>query len=551
MHLSSLIRRFTFVSTAALMAGAFVPAPGAAQSTHSSPTPAISVTDAEVTAFKQAVAARASGDEVVAQFYRDTGYQAIWTGADEDDRDRRAALLYAVSSASIHGLPSGRYQPDALEAQMAAARSDRDRGRLEVDLTIAFLRYAQDIQTGILTPGKVVRDIKRDVPVRDRREILDTFLDSSPTTFFRTLMPRAPEYARLMKEKLRLETLIQQGGWGPKIGSTSLSRGDTGEAVIALRNRLIAMGYLENNARTEFDANIERAIYGFQFDHGLEADGEAGASTIAELNKSAKDRLGQILVAMERERWMNIPRGDRHVWVNLTDFSAAIIDDDKVTFRTRSVIGKDQSGRRSPEFSDEMEHLVINPQWFVPRSIVTKEYLPKLQANPYAVSHLRVTDSRGRVVNRGSVNFNAYSARSFPFAMSQPSGPRNALGRVKFMFPNKHNIYLHDTPAKNLFEREVRAFSHGCIRLNDPFDFAYTVLARQTDDPIKFFHTRLESGREARVDLDQKIPVHIVYRTVFTDARGKAHYRRDIYGRDAEILRALEDQGVVVGAANS
>ncbi len=543
--LTTLIHRAAVASAFALVAAHSLPTPATAQSTITAPVLA------EVTAFKQAVAAGASADEVVAQFYRDTGYQPIWTGADDDDRDRRAALLHAVSSASIHGLPAGRYQPDALEAQMAAARSERDRGRLEVDLTIAFLRYAQDIQTGILTPGKIDSDIKRDVPVRDRREILDTFLASSPTTFFRTLMPRAPEYARLMKEKLRLEGLIEQGGWGPTIGSEKLARGDSGDAVIALRNRLIAMGYLESNARTEFDANMERAIYGFQFDHGLEADGEAGATTIAEINKSAKDRLGQILVAMERERWMNIPRGDRHVWVNLTDFSAAIIDDDKVTFRTRSVIGKDQSGRRSPEFSDEMEHMVINPQWFVPRSIVTKEYLPQLQRNPYAVSHLRVTDSRGRVVNRGSVNFNAYSARSFPFAMSQPSGPRNALGRVKFMFPNKHNIYLHDTPAKALFEREVRAFSHGCIRLNDPFDFAYTVLARQTEDPIKFFHTRLESGREARVDLDQTIPVHIVYRTVFTDARGKAHYRRDVYGRDAAILRALEGQGVVVGATNS
>ncbi len=543
--LTTLIHRAAVASAFALVAAHSLPTPATAQSTITAPVLA------EVTAFKQAVAAGASADEVVAQFYRDTGYQPIWTGADDDDRDRRAALLHAVSSASIHGLPAGRYQPDALEAQMAAARSEGDRGRLEVDLTIAFLRYAQDIQTGILTPGKIDSDIKRDVPVRDRREILDTFLASSPTTFFRTLMPRAPEYARLMKEKLRLEGLIEQGGWGPTIGSEKLARGDSGDAVIALRNRLIAMGYLESNARTEFDANMERAIYGFQFDHGLEADGEAGATTIAEINKSAKDRLGQILVAMERERWMNIPRGDRHVWVNLTDFSAAIIDDDKVTFRTRSVIGKDQSGRRSPEFSDEMEHMVINPQWFVPRSIVTKEYLPQLQRNPYAVSHLRVTDSRGRVVNRGSVNFNAYSARSFPFAMSQPSGPRNALGRVKFMFPNKHNIYLHDTPAKALFEREVRAFSHGCIRLNDPFDFAYTVLARQTEDPIKFFHTRLESGREARVDLDQTIPVHIVYRTVFTDARGKAHYRRDVYGRDAAILRALEGQGVVVGATNS
>jgi len=513
--------------------------------------PVVASAQTTVTAFKQAVAAGASGDKIVAQFYRDNGYQPIWTDTDDDDRDRRAALLYAVSSASIHGLPAGRYQPDALEAQMAAARSERDRGRLEVDLTIAFLRYAQDIQTGILTPAKVDSGIKRDVPVRDRREILDTFLASNPTSFFRTLMPRAPEYARLMKEKLRLEGLIEQGGWGPSIGSENLERGDRGEAVIALRNRLIAMGYLENNARTEFDANLERAIYGFQFDHGLEADGKAGASTIAEINKSAKDRLGQILVAMERERWMNIERGDRHVWVNLTDFSAAIIDDDKVTFRTRSVIGKDQSGRRSPEFSDEMDHMVINPQWFIPRSIVTEEYLPQLKANPYAVSHLKVMDSRGREVSRGSVNFNAYTARSFPFSMRQPSGPRNALGRVKFMFPNKYNIYLHDTPAKALFEREVRAFSHGCIRLNDPFDFAYTILARQTEDPIKFFHTRLETGLEARVDLAQTIPVHIVYRTVFTDARGNTFYRRDVYGRDAAILDALKAKGVVVGSNSS
>ena len=193
--LTTLIHRAAVASAFALVAAHSLPTPATAQSTITAPVLA------EVTAFKQAVAAGASADEVVAQFYRDTGYQPIWTGADDDDRDRRAALLHAVSSASIHGLPAGRYQPDALEAQMAAARSERDRGRLEVDLTIAFLRYAQDIQTGILTPGKIDSDIKRDVPVRDRREILDTFLASSPTTFFRTLMPRAPEYARLMKEK--------------------------------------------------------------------------------------------------------------------------------------------------------------------------------------------------------------------------------------------------------------------------------------------------------------------------------------------------------------
>lgn len=537
MPLTILLRKFALPFLTATAVAALTPAQGAAQ--------------ASVTAFKQAIAAGASQNEAVADFYRDSGYDPIWTGPEEDDRARRAALLDAVASAAIHGLPAERYRPDLLEAKMAAARSERDRGRLEVELTNTFLRYAHDMQTGILDPGRVVADIKREVPVRDDAELLDSFMAEAPTPFFRSLMPRAPEYSRLLKVKMQLERLVASGGWGDTVPGKKLELGDTGDAVIALRNRLISMGYLENNARTEYDANIQRAIYGFQFDHGLEADGTAGASTLAEINKSAKERLGQVLVAMERERWMNIPRGDRHIWVNLTDFSAAIMDDDKVTFRTRSVIGKDQSGRRSPEFSDEMDHMVINPQWFVPRSIVTKEYLPKLQANPYAVSHLHVTDRSGRVVSRGSVNFNAYSARSFPFSMRQPAGPRNALGLVKFMFPNKYNIYLHDTPAKALFEREVRAYSHGCIRLNDPFDFAYTLLARQTDDPIKFFHTYLETDLEARVDLEQHVPVHIVYRTVFTDARGKAHYRRDVYGRDALILDALVSEGVAVGGSSS
>ena len=193
------------------------------------------------------------------------------------------------------------------------------------------------------------------------------------------------------------------------------------------------------------------------------------------INMSAEDRLKSVIVAMERERWLNLPggKGERHILVNLTDFSARIMDNDHETFRTRAVIGMHKDGRRSPEFSDEMEHMVINPTWHVPRSIAVKEYLPKLRANPNAVSHLRVVNSRGQTISRGSVNFAAYSARTFPFALKQPPSPRNALGLVKFMFPNKYNIYLHDTPHKDLFSRETRAYSHGCIRLADPFDFAY------------------------------------------------------------------------------
>ena len=193
-----------------------------------------------------------------------------------------------------------------------------------------------------------------------------------------------------------------------------------------------------------------------------------------------------------------------------------------------------------------MEFMVVNPSWYVPRSIVTKEYLPALKRNRNAVSHIEITDSRGRKVNRGAVNFSQYTSRNFPYSMRQPPSNRNALGLVKFMFPNKYNIYLHDTPSKNLFARDVRAFSHGCVRLAGPFDFAYALLAAQTDDPEGEFKAVLRTGREQRINLIEPVPVHIIYRTAVTNARGHTEYRADVYGRDARIWDALSKAGVAL-----
>jgi murein L,D-transpeptidase YcbB/YkuD len=289
---------------------------------------------------------------------------------------------------------------------------------------------------------------------------------------------------------------------------------------------------------------MQKAVQKFQTSHGLEADGVAGATTIDEINKPVTARLQSVIVAMERERWLPEQRGKRHVLVNLADFHAQIVDDGLVTFRTRSVIGKNQGDRRSPEFSDTMELMVINPSWYVPRSIVVKEYLPQLQRNPNAVSHINITDRQGRIVNRSTMDFSQFTRRNFPFAMTQPPSNRNALGLVKFLFPNKYNIYLHDTPSKSLFGRESRAFSHGCIRLQDPFDFAYALLARQSDDPVGLFQGILKSKKQTEVRLEQPIPVHLIYRTAFTTLQGGVEFRRDVYGRDAKIWKALNQAGV-------
>ena len=533
--ISTLFKRFPFLAFAAAAAiSVTVLAPVSA--------------NAQVTAFKQAVAEAASRDADIAAFYRASGFQPIWTGGDADDLDRRKALMQALRTADMHGLPAARYDQDGLMRKMREARSVRDLGLLEVELTKTFLSYARDIQTGALIPSQIDAGIVREVPYRDRSSyLLSIARTDDPSAFISGLAPNTKEYRALLKQKLRLEHLIAEGGWGPKVRASSLEPGDEGGDVVALRNRLIAMGYMPRNVKGSYDTDLVKAVQRFQSRHGLEQDGVAGAGTMTEINVDPQTRLRAVLVALERERWLNRDRGERHILVNLADFHARIIDDGHETFRTRSVVGKNVSDRRSPEFSDVMEHMVINPSWFVPRSIATKEYLPQLQQNPNAVRHLVITDVNGRRVDREAVDFTRYSTRSFPFDMRQPPGRSNALGLVKFMFPNKYNIYLHDTPQKHLFAREVRAYSHGCIRLADPFDFAYALLAAQEDDPEGYFQGILRTGSETKVELDQPVPVHLIYRTAQTDERGHIEYRRDVYGRDAKIWDALSEAGVTLG----
>lgn len=497
---------------------------------------------AESTSFVQSLAASASSDEAVADWYRTTGYETLWTGPE--DAARREALLAAIATAKDHGLPVPRYDARALAAALRAAETEGDRGRVEVAMTRAYLAWARDLTAGALTPSEVDAGILREINVIEPQVLLSRIAKGDPAAVLAWLLPKSPQYLQLMKAKLGLEAQIAAGGWGAAVPVAALAPGDSGPAVIALRDRLVRMGYLAPTAVASFDRALQAAVTAFQLNHGLTADGIASEGTLSEINIGPEERLKSVIVAMERERWMHFDRSVKHVWVNLPDFRAKIMEDGKTVFETRVVIGKNVPDQRSPEFSDEMEHMVINPSWGVPRSIIVKEYLPLLQQNPNAVGHLQVVDGRGRVVDRGSVNFAAYNARNFPFALRQPPSDGNALGKVKFMFPNPYNIYLHDTPSKSLFDKEVRAYSHGCIRVADPFALAHELLSWQTDNAEAEFEAALETGRETMVKLKQHLPVHLVYFTAYPDAKGRMTYRRDIYGRDAALWGALSEAGV-------
>jgi len=499
-----------------------------------------------VTLFKQTVAEKASEDEVLAAFYRGRDFAPLWMG--EGAEKRRAAFLWALDSAPDHGLPLSRYDPQDIRAGFAAADTPEARGALEVRMTEMFLRYAADVSGGILNPKSVDGGLVLTKPNLDPLAQITGFAEADPFEYVKGLWPTSPMYTRLLREKLRLEDLRARGGWGPVVRAGALEEGDTGPEVVALRNRLARMGYLKRSAVSGYDASLASAVRAFQVDHGLEPDGAAGKGTLRAINTPIEDRIEQLLVGLERQRWMNKPLEKRHILVNIAEFRAYVVDDGKVTFDTGVVTGKNTVDRRTPEFSDTMTHMVINPTWNVPRSIATKEYLPALQRG--GARHLKLYRG-GREVSRANVDFSQFTARTFPFDLKQPPSRSNALGLVKFMFPNRHNIYLHDTPAKNLFSREMRAFSHGCVRVERPFELAYPLLAPQEADPKAAFHRILKTGRETQVDLEASIGVHIVYWSAWVTPEGRLNYRLDPYERDRKVLAALKAAGVELRALGS
>jgi len=489
-------------------------------------------------------------DPVIEKFYSARGFATLWTG--QGDGARRKAALQAFDRASDHGLPVARYDAKALRQAFGSAQTEADLGRLEVAMTTALLAYARDMSSGVLTPIKVDEGIQRKILRPDPEAILAQAEGADFGPWLKSLVPSTPVYSRLMAEKIALEELVTKGGYGPALTAEEIKPEASTADIIALRDRLIALGYLDRSFSQTFDASLQAAVQRFQLNNGISPDGVVGKGTLASLNASAEDHLKSVVVALERLRWMgNVDLGARHIWVNQPDFMVKVFDEGDVTFESRVVIGKIGRDTQSPEFSDVMEFLVVNPTWSVPRSIVVNEYLPQFQEDPLAESQLQLLDPDGQIVDRTTVDFAAFTPETFPYALRQPPEEGNALGKVKFMFPNSHNIYLHDTPTKSLFAKDVRAFSHGCIRVGSPFDLAYFLLARQSDNPKGLFATYLNTGVESVLTLDQPVPVHLVYFTAWPDEQGHMGYRRDIYARDKKLFAALMEAGVAVAGINS
>ena len=283
------------------------------------------------------------------------------------------------------------------------------------------------------------------------------------------------------------------------VNADILKPGENGGEVTKLRNRLIRMGYLKKTYSPVYDSGLKSAVKKFQGAHGLKSDGIAGKITIAEINIPSSERLKLIVASLERRRWLNKPYDGKYVVVNIPEFKLRIVNKGETTYESKVVVGKNSPSTYTPEFSNKLKYLVINPSWYVPKSIVIEEILPDIRENINASSELLFTDKNGELISREIINFDEFEDEEFPYGMKQPPSLNNPLGQVKFMLPNRHNIHLHDSPSKELFLEEERAFSHGCVRVHEPFKLAYEILKDNIEDPSSVLNDLLENTKEYKL----------------------------------------------------
>ncbi|MEL6977347.1 MAG: L,D-transpeptidase family protein [Pseudomonadota bacterium] len=489
--------------------------------------------------------------------YHATGFAPIWIDA-AGGADKARSLLGAFAVGERHAVPE-RYGRAALSKALDALESsmafERDAAQLELALSDAFVLFASDLASGFIDPRSLSRNMDVERPRPNAAALLLAARRAGDMSALAERMaPQTRDYQHLLGLYDALRRMSADQVWGaPVTTSRAVRPFDRGPVIDALKTRLAALGDLPAGAprathpetgETLYDQAVERAVRAFQGRHGLAVDGVVGANTRAALNASALDRARQVAVNLERARWRNVAKGARHVQVNIPDYHVDVMERGRSIFRTATVVGKRQ--HQTPEFSDVMTHLVINPRWHVPYSIATEQLLPQLQEDPGALERrgFKVFSDSGRSVDPWLVDWWGLDRGFFPYRLRQEPGPQNALGEVKFIFPNHHAVYLHDTPSRRLFGEAHRAFSHGCVRVEDPRALAKVLLAPQSADPARVYRRALASPGERHIEIKDELRVHLLYRTAWVDQAGRLQLRPDVYRRDAKIAAEMAAEGL-------
>ena len=477
---------------------------------------------------------------VVGAFYASRGYRPAWSdGRNRDD------MIASIHGAAAAGLNPDEYHLREIERLVKGDGSAAVQAELDILLTDALFVLGYHYRFGKVDPESV--NPHWNIPNRFGEEdpvaLVSSALDrhAVPELLAR-LEPKHNFYQRLKTALADYRSLQLAGGWPEIPEGETLRLGADDSRVVLLRRRLLLTRDLQQGAADSsvFDADVDRAVRVFQYRMGLSDDGVVGKDTLAALNVPVETRIQQIRINLERARWILHDLDAHAVVVNVAGFMAYVTEGEEVIWMTRVQVGKPY--HMTPLFRDEVSYIEINPTWTVPYSISSKELLPKIKKDPdyLADRNMIVLDRNGKQVDPAGIDWNSLSANRFPYTLRQQPGPDNALGRIKFMFPNEHAVYLHDTPSKSLFERDYRVFSHGCIRVQNPYLLAQILL----DDNEKWSVEKIEAAVDSRVTqrivLDRKIPIYLTYWTAAVDDDLEVNFSRDPYNRDGRVLAGLD-----------
>ena len=483
-----------------------------------------------------------SSSVVLPAFYEQRAYRPAWTNPQAVQQ-----LIQTLQQVDADGLRSDDYHLASILMlqENTIDESPEVTARRDMLMTDALIRLGYHLLAGKVDAQTLDSNWNMTRTIGDLDTILamgNAIETAHIPQMVDALRPDHRYYAVLRKELSRYRAIRDQGGWPPVPQGPVLKPGMTDARIPVLSQRLAVTGELKAGytATDTYDATLEAAVKRFQEHHALTPDGVLGVATLEAMNFPVQARINQIKINLERARWVLHDLPEDVVLTDIAGFKVSYFRTGAKVWSTRAQVGKPY--RKTPVFKDRIRYLEVNPTWTVPPTILKNDILPKIAADP---DYLRQKDMivlthGGELVDPDTVDWGQYPENPFPYLLRQNPGPNNALGRIKFMFPNKHAVYLHDTPSRSLFDRDQRAFSSGCIRVQDPFKFAELLL----DDP-QWTSSRIEeivaSKQTTRIDLSEPVTVILLYWTVSTTSDGNLIFKQDIYDRDEAVLMGLNE----------
>jgi len=480
--------------------------------------------------------------KIISDFYQQNSYQLAWK-----EQNIVQYLLKVIDDSAQLGLSPDDYHAQAIKQHLTTQMDDSIKRRVQADILMmdAFLRLVYHMRFGKVIDNEMEsqwnerREFLSNVPVTKIKQVISS--EQNMQQFFSQLSDLGGFYKALIKALAYYQKIEQEGGWQQIPDGKMIKPEMQDQRLSLVKARLYSNDFLtSNDSSLIYDMSVVDAVKQFQSHYNLKIDGIIGKNTLEQMNMPIAQRIEQIKANLERVRWIRDNMANEFVLVNIASYKIYYVRNKQLLWQSKVQVGKNY--RKTPVLNDEIEYIVLNPTWTVPPTILEKDILPKIKQDPTFLQkkNMYVIDLKGNVIDESTINWSSMTAKNFPYMLRQKAGPKNALGQVKIMFPNKHLVYLHDTPNQSLFNKTDRAFSSGCIRVEKPFELVELLLKDNSQWNPSRLKTALMSGYLKHIRLPTNVPVLLLYFTAVVGENGQIKFFKDIYNWDKKIIEGLK-----------